>query len=52
MVRNKLHTLAALLLGVGTLGIAACESQGRFEEAGEELDEAVEEVEEEFRDEE
>lgn len=40
--------IAALLFGLGTLGLAACDTdEGPAEEVGEELDEAAEEVEEE-----
>ena len=44
---------AAWLVGMvaaSVLGMAGCESQGPFEEAGEELDEAVEEVQDEVDD--
>jgi hypothetical protein len=35
---------------VAGLGVAGCESQGPFEEAGEEIDEAADEVEDEIDD--
>lgn len=43
---NKLY----LLFIVAVLGLAACEQQGPAEEAGENLDEAMEEVGDEFDD--
>ncbi|MBN1238520.1 MAG: hypothetical protein JXB36_08450 [Gammaproteobacteria bacterium] len=48
----KTKTLEALLLasllGVGAGALAGCESQGPFEEAGEEIDEAADEIEDEL----
>jgi hypothetical protein len=44
---------AAWLVGMvaaSVLGVAGCESQGQFEEAGEEIDEAVDEIEDEVDD--
>lgn len=41
--------LTALLLAVSPLGLAACDTdEGWFEEAGEEIDEAADEIEDEF----
>lgn len=40
--------LLAGVLGLGVGGLAGCESQGPFEEAGEEVDEAVDEFEDEL----
>jgi hypothetical protein len=40
--------LLAALLGLGTVGLAGCESQGPFEEAGEEIDEVADEIEDEL----
>jgi hypothetical protein len=40
--------LLASVLGLGLGGLAGCESQGPFEEAGEEIDDAIDEVEDEF----
>jgi len=40
--------LLAMLLGLGTVAFAGCESQGPFEEAGEEIDEAADEIEDEL----
>lgn len=43
-------TLLTMLLGFGSLTLAGCESQGPFEEAGEEIDEGIDEVEQEVDD--
>lgn len=40
--------LIALLLGAGAIGATACEQEGPFEEAGEEVDEAADEAEDAF----
>ena len=49
MLRPIATTLMELLLGgASLLGLAACETQGEFEEAGEEIDEAVDEVDDAF----
>lgn len=44
--KNAAAWLAALL-AAGSLGLVGCESQGPFEEAGEEVDQAVDEAEDE-----
>lgn len=43
-------SLLMVLLGIGSMGLVACESQGPFEEAGEDIDEGIEEVEDELED--
>jgi hypothetical protein len=40
--------LLASVLGLGFGGLVGCESQGPFEEAGEEIDDAIDEVEDEL----
>lgn len=40
----------AMLFGLGTLGLVACDDQGPFEEAGEEIDEAGDDIQDEFED--
>lgn len=40
--------MLASLLGFSVAGISGCESQGPFEEAGEEIDDTVDEVEDEI----
>ena len=40
--------LLASLLGIGVGALAGCESQGPFEEAGEEIDDAADEIEDEL----
>lgn len=42
--------LLASLLGFSLAGISGCESQGPFEEAGEEIDDTVDDVEDEIDD--
>jgi hypothetical protein len=43
--------LLASFLGFGLAGIAGCETQGRFEEAGEEIDDAADDIGDEIEDE-
>lgn len=43
-------SLLMILLGTGSMSLVGCESQGPFEEAGEEIDEGIEEVEDEIED--
>jgi hypothetical protein len=46
-MRDWIKTLSlAMVLALGGLGLAGCEDEGRFEDAGEEIDEAGEELEE------
>jgi hypothetical protein len=40
--------LLTSMLGIGLGSLAACESQGPFEEAGETIDDAVDEIEDEI----
>ena len=39
--------MLAALFAAGAIGLTGCESQGPFEEAGEEIDEGVDELEDE-----
>lgn len=48
MTNQKNVTWFAAVLAAGVIALAGCESQGPFEEAGEEVDEAVDEVEDEL----
>ena len=49
-INKGISALLAALFAVGAIGMAGCESQGPFEEAGEEIDEGVDEVEDEVDD--
>ncbi len=45
-MRNQLSTIAlALMLGLGTLSLSACENDGPAESAGEEIDETMDSAE-------
>ena len=48
MLETARGYLRLLLVAVFTLGLTACATDGPFEEAGEEVDEAIEEVDEAF----
>lgn len=47
MTYKNIAAWLATLLAASSLGLVGCESQGPFEEAGEEIDQAVDEVEDE-----
>ncbi len=46
--RKSIAAWWAAFVAAGVVGLSACESQGPFEEAGEEIDQAVDEIEDEF----
>lgn len=50
MTKRISLSLLVALLGLASLSLVGCESQGPFEEAGEDIDEGVDEVEDEIED--
>lgn len=50
MVEFTKAVLLALFVVFGSLGLAGCEEEGGFEQAGEEIDEAGEDVQDEMED--